>query len=107
MNENRASSDVWREFDAAVTYVAEMERPSLTTWQALVEALQDWAPDGARIVRDGALDPLRAALLYLSEITPEAGAPGGVTLGSILDAAMQRWSESVSTRLNDGFPFAS
>jgi len=103
--ERRPSSEVWREFNAAVTYVAEMERPGLSTWQALAEAVQHWAPDGARSFGDGALDPLRAALAYICDVTPELGAPGGVGLGSILDAAMSAWSESASKRLNDGFPF--
>lgn len=106
MNGNRLSlSEVWREFDAAVTYVAEMERPGLTIWQALAEALQDWAPDGAGLVSNSARDPLRAALTCVFNVTPELGAPGGVSLGSILDSAMQAWSESVSQRLNNGFPF--
>ena len=105
MNDNRASSDVWREFDAAVTYVSEMERPGLTTWQALVEALQDWAPDGVGLVGGSDLDPFRTAIAYLCEVTPELGAPGGVSLESVLDAAMNIWSAAASARLNDGFPF--
>ena len=107
MNDSRfSSSEVWREFDAAVTYVTEMERPGLTIWQALAEALQDWVPDGARLARDSALDPLRAALTHIFEVTPELGAPGGVSLGSILNSAIQAWSESASERLNNAFPFA-
>lgn len=106
MNDNRvSSSEVWREFDAAVTYVAEMERPGLTTWQALVEALQDWAPDGVGFVGGSDLDPFRTALAYLCEVTPELGAPGGVSLESILESVMLGWTEAASERLNDGFPF--
>lgn len=104
--ERRPSSEVWREFNAAVTYVAEMERQGLSTWQALAEAVQDWAPDGARSFGDGALDPLRAALAYIGDVAPELGAPGGVSLGSILDASMAAWSETASERLNDGHPFS-
>ena len=98
------SIDVWNEFAAAVTYLAEVEQPALNIWDALAEALGAWLDDGS-IMRANDLDPLRTVLVHLSHSTPEAGAPGGTHLSAILDAAMSTWATEASHRTNDNQPF--
>lgn len=100
---NEQTLDIWREFAAAVAYVAEIERPGLTVWDALAEALHHWLDD--RPAATLGRDDLRTVLADVMERSPEAGAPGGVPLGAILEAAMREWSTSAAECVNDGLPF--
>ena len=101
------SIDCWREFAAAIAYVADLEQPHLTVWDALADALGAWVDEDEAVSDATAADPLRRVLLEVAQRTPEAGAPGGVALGVILEAAMCDWTERASARLNDGYPFAA
>lgn len=105
----QSPNDSWHEFAAAVAYVADVERPGLTIWEALAEALRAWMHDGGGrpIGGHAQVDALRPVLEHLLTSTPEAGAPGGTDVGSMVDAAMAMWSESASHRVNDGHKFAS
>jgi hypothetical protein len=102
---NRTSIDACREFAAAVDFVTEFENPNLTVWGALAGALATWA-DLAPVRAVPGVDPLRSVLRELLDSTPEAGAPGGVQLGDVIEAAMVEWVQGISARLNDGRTFA-
>ena len=106
------SIELCREFAAAVEFVAVVERPGLTTWRALAEAVSDWLDIDIDIDvgrgRAGSRDEdmLRAVLQQVLGTTPELGAPGGVGIDAILDAAMSAWIDAATERINDGRPFA-
>lgn len=98
------SIDTCREFIAAVEFVAELERSTGSVWDAIADALVEWADLAPARVGSNA-DPLRSVLRHLLEATPEVGAPGGVRLGAIVEAAITEWAVAASTRVNDGHPF--
>jgi hypothetical protein len=99
------SIEICREFAAAVEFVAAVERPGLTIWCALAEAVGDWLDiDAGRGCLDE--DTLRSVLQQVLVTTPEVGAPGGVGIDAILDAAMSAWIDVSAKRINDGRPFA-
>ena len=100
---NDHTLDTWHEFAAAVAYVAAIERPGLTVWDALAEALHQWLDDRPSAMPNR--DELRAVLADVMDRSPEAGAPGGEPLGVILEAAMTQWSIDAGERLNDGLIF--
>lgn len=95
--------DTWHEFAAAVAYVADIERPGLTVWDALAEALHHWLDDRPAPATNR--DEFRAVLVDLMDRCPEAGAPGGVMLGEILESAIAGWTTNAADRLNDGCRF--
>jgi hypothetical protein len=103
----QSAAETWLEFAAAVEFVAEIERPDLTVWTAVTEALSGWIDAGGTRSANGCPggDPLRVLLGQIIETTPEVGAPGGAPLDAILDAAMSNWSTMAAQRLNDGLPF--
>jgi hypothetical protein len=94
--------DSLAEFLAAVEHVTASERPELTVWGALAEALADWLSSTAY---DSQPDLLRGSLSRLIEVYPESGAPGGSLLSDVLDAAILAWAERAALRSNDGLPF--
>lgn len=91
------------EFVAAVEYVAVVDRPALTIWEALAEALRDWLGDHAPDERER--DSLRRVLIRLIEMIPEDGVPGGHQISEVVDASVGSWAERQAERLNDGLPF--
>lgn len=99
------SLNTWQEFGAAVAYVTEIEQPSLALWDALAEALRSWLDD--RSAAAGGGDELRSALAEVMHRSPEVGAPGGMPLGMILEAAMGDWAITAAERLNDGRHFST
>jgi hypothetical protein len=103
---SRPSFDTWSEFLAAVEHVAAVERPDSGPWDALAEALAVWSDDGsARPSVSFGEDVLRSVLRRIMDTTAEHGAPGGLRIDAILDAAMSTWIESATSRVNDGQPF--
>ncbi|MAT05400.1 MAG: hypothetical protein CL424_10210 [Acidimicrobiaceae bacterium] len=98
------SVDACREFIAAVEFVSELERSSGSVWDAIADALAEWA-DLVPARAGSSADPLRSVLRELLETTPEVGAPGGVHLGAIIEAAITDWAAAASARVNDGHPF--
>lgn len=102
--DSRPSIDACREFVAAVDFLAEMDCPRPSVWDAVADALAQWA--GLAPARsESSADPLRSVLRELIETTPEVGAPGGVRLGAVIEAAITDWAAAASTRVNDGQPF--
>ena len=81
----RGTSDTLRAFVAAVEFLSEVERPGLTVWDAFREALDDWG--GVEAAWSGG-DPLRSVVEYLLQVLPEAGAPGGLRVADVWDAAL-------------------
>jgi hypothetical protein len=104
--ETRNSIDVWHEFAAAIDFVTEFENPNLSLWGALADALASWA-DLTSVQEVAGVDPLRSVLRELLDSTPEAGAPGGIQLGAVIEAAIVDWAQGISARLNDGYTFTS
>lgn len=102
---NNSTLDTWHEFAAAVAYVADIERPGITVWDALAEALHHWLDDRPTTTPGG--DELRAVLADVFCRSPEFGAPGGVHLGAILETAMDNWASAASADVNDGRSFYS
>ena len=104
---DRSTIDMWSEFAYAVQFVESVERSGLTLWDALTEALVGWLDEDrrARALGQRKCDQLRNVLRQIVEETPEVGAPGGVCVGAILDAAMSDWVDAAALRLNDGHPF--
>lgn len=98
------SIDTCREFIAAVEFVEELERSTGSVWDAIADALVEWA-DHAPARFPSSADPLRSVLRQLLETTPEVGAPGGVHLGAVIEAAITEWTAAASARVNDGHPF--
>lgn len=98
------SLNTWHEFGAAVAYVAEIEQSGLALWDALAEALRSWLDD--RSTAAGSGDELRSALAEVMHRSPEVGAPGGVPLGLILEAAIGDWAIAAADRFNDGRHFS-
>lgn len=103
----RGTNHTWNEFANAVEFVEQVEMSGLTVWGALADALGDWLDQGglARGTDGPQCDPLRQVLRLLLETLPEAGAPGGVRLDAVLEAAMSEWVGSAAVRTNDGLPF--
>lgn len=95
------SLEAWHEFGCAVAHVVEVERPDLTVWDALSEALLAWSGSEARIGGTGG-DPLRAVLDHLLCTTAEMGAPSGVAIAEIMEAAISTWSSQIADDLNNG-----
>lgn len=106
-NETEDSVDLWRQVASAVEYIAAVERPGFTTWNAIADALRDWMVaefDEDRV--DGRMseaDTLRTSIDRLIAMVPPIGAPGGNALADALSAAMAAWLESFRTRVNQGF----
>ena len=98
------SIDACREFFAAVEFVSELECPTGSVWDSIADALAEWA-DLAPARAASSADPLRSVLRELLETTPEVGAPGGVHLGAIIEAAITEWAAAASARVNDGHTF--
>ena len=110
-----ASSGQWREAAAAVDYLAEIERPGFTVWDAVDEAVRWWIFDHLSV--DGEFeqasldllwedpDPLRTTLLELFNTVPATGAVDGHVLASLLEAALSVWLDRTSIRINDGRRF--
>jgi len=99
------SIEVWTEFAAAVEAVADLERPGLSVWSALAEALAGWLDDGTLVGSVGCQDTPRSVLQQVLAVTPEVGAPGGVGLDAIFDAAASAWIDDAASRINDGRAF--
>jgi 1-phosphofructokinase len=72
------------------------------TGDELANALES-EPDLVKVSDE---DMLRAVLQQVLGTTPELGAPGGVGIDAILDAAMSAWIDAATERINDGRPFA-
>ena len=110
-----ASSGQWREAAAAVDYLAEIERPGFTVWDAVDEAVRWWIFDHLSV--DGEFeqasldllwedpDPLRTTLLELFNTVPATGAVDGHTLASVMEGALSAWLERTAVRINDGRRF--
>jgi hypothetical protein len=106
-NETEDSVDLWRQVASAVEYIAAVERPGFTTWNAIADALRDWMLaefDEDRV--DGRIqesDALRTSIGRLIAMVPPIGAPGGNALADALSAAMADWLESFRTRADQGY----
>ena len=112
-----SSSGQWREVAAAVDYLAEIERPGFTVWDAVDEAVRWWIFDHLSV--DGELgqalldlpwedpDPLHTTLLELFNTVPATGAVDGHALAFVLDSALSAWLDRTAIRINDGQRFSS
>lgn len=104
------SIDLWRQVASAVEYIAAVERPGFTVWDAIVEAIRWWIEDGsfgetAACDRWSEVDGLRGSIGDLLSRLPTAGAPGGIHVAEALGAALSEWLEQVEAALNDGCRF--
>lgn len=100
------SVGLWHATAAAVAYIAAVERPGFTVWDATCEALQAWRRlDSNEGVAHSSDDPLRHVLEGLMAEVAPVGAPGGHSIAAILSASLSNWLEAASLRLNNSQPF--
>lgn len=99
--------DLWRQVASAVEYIAAVERPGFTVWDALSEAILAWSGRSLASVEDGNPDRLRAALVWLLQGLPPTGAPGGVRVAEAFASALANWMEASASVINDEVPFGT
>lgn len=102
------SVDLWREVASAVEYIAAMERPGFTVWDAVSEAIEQWlAVDTPS--RGGWVDAdrLRSWIDELVARLAPAGAAGDGSLAAALGAAMSDWLRAVEFDANRRWSFAA
>ena len=104
------SVDLWRQVASAVEYIAMVERPGFSVWNAIADAIAVWIEDdsfGDADVREGwgEVDGLRSSIGDLLSRLPPAGAHGGVLVAEALGAALSDWLERIAADLNDGCRF--
>ncbi len=116
MNGERVTSgEVWRQVVSASSYLADLERPGFTPWDALDEAIRWWIHD--RLSVEGEVDigddipwddpdPLRTTLQVLFDTAPSSGAVDGHELSTVLDAALRVWLVRTADQVNDGHAFS-
>lgn len=112
--QQRSSSDVWAEVVGAVAYVADIERPGFTVWDAVDEAVRWWIVDRVSVEGDVDIgadlpwddpDPLRTTLTTLLETVASSGAVDGHELSAVLDSALRTWLVRTADRVNDSHRF--
>lgn len=107
-NETEETVDLWRQVASAVEYIAAVERPGFTVWDAVLEALEFWTSDDdcdsmPHAWRD--LDPLRSCFEHLLAVTPPAGSAGGAPLAETFLGALAHWLAVTAGERNQGQPF--
>lgn len=110
-NETEDSVDLWRQVASAVEYIAAVDRPGFTVWDALSEAAICWSADSldaedldARFI--DTTDRVRGALEVVLRHFPPADAPGGAFISEVIESALGVWLEAVALDFNGGRPFA-
>lgn len=111
MNDRDESTDMWAEVVAAVEYLREGVRPTLTAWEVLEEAIRGWlaTEDDHRTVELAWTDPdpLRSAIELLFQQIGSAGAYGGVSIATVFASALRDWLDEINGAVNEGMPFSS
>ena len=107
---SRDSVDLWRQVASAVEYVAAVERPGFSMWDAIADAIAFWIDDGSFGETDGRkrwgdVDGLRSSIGDLLSRLPPAGVHGGVSAAAALDAALSDWLARIAADLNNGRRF--
>jgi len=109
-NETEDSVDLWRQVASAVEYIAAVDRPGFSTWDAVEEAVLAWlsTPDvlhshTSRLLRDA--DGLRSALALLADSLPPLGVEGGCSVSASLAGALNEWLHDVMSNCNGGQRF--
>lgn len=106
--------EIWLQVVSAVDYLADLERPGFTVWDALEEAVRWWKAEHRKLAGTGDEskdlpwedpDPLRSSLADLFDMVPTGGVGTTPGLGPILDAALSKWLARTAERVNDGLAF--
>ena len=111
LDDSEDSVDLWRQVASAVEYIAAVDRPGFSVWDAIADAIAFWIEDGSfgeagAPERWGEVDGLRSSIGDLLSRLPPAGAQGGVAVAEALGAALSDWLDRIAADLNDGYRFA-
>lgn len=106
-NETEDSVDLWRQVASAAEYIAAVERPGFSVWDALADALFAWSEASRTSVEDGSLDRLRIGFVWLLRGVPPPGAPDGASVAEVVGSALANWLEDAAAQVNDGRPFGT
>ena len=104
-NISEDSIDLWRQVSSAVEYLAAVERPGFSVWDAVADAINCWIGGGRPDRRWTEADGLRASVEELLSRLPPSGVQGGALVSEALGAALTGWLEMVTTETNDSHPF--
>ena len=110
MNDRDESTDLWAEVVAAVEFLREVDRPGLTVWEVLDEAVRRWTKpedDDRSSLSWTDPDPLRAAVEMLLLHVGSAFAYGAVPISTVFTAALRDWLEGARHDRNNGKAFGN